>query len=566
MQAEVNESHNHGAFHEEVDKFFDKFREKVLKERPNDICEYVMTNAKKVAVEVRGDSCVRIPDDVSPELKNHALTIVVLGASGDLAKKKTFPALFQLYCGGMLPPGVNIVGYARSKIDDVEAWKKTLAKFFTRLNERGCHVDAFLRHITYIRGSYDQAEDFMRLNDYISSMEHSFKGPQKGGNRLFYLALPPTAFVTACTGLRNCVMQTPELGWVRVIIEKPFGHDTETSAQLSRELEPLFNENQLFRIDHYLGKEMVQNIVVTRFANRIFSALWNSSNIACVRITFKETIGTEGRGGYFDNVGIIRDVVQNHLTQILSLLAMEKPRSLNAEDIRDEKVLALRYVEPVSPADCVLGQYTASKDGSMPGYLDDPTVPKDSHCPTFAVLRLHINNDRWHGVPFIIKAGKALDRRFLGIRIQFKDEIQPFGDATQRNELVIRAQPSEAMYIRLTAKKPGLLRDTHQTELDLTYEQRYSVTLPDAYESLINEALLGNSTNFVRKDELDAAWRIYTPLLHAIDRGELKILPYEAGSRGPVEADTFILNSGFKSTDCLESFESSWPWHKDLDL
>ncbi|KAH9598739.1 glucose-6-phosphate dehydrogenase [Trypanosoma melophagium] len=543
MQEEVNESHNNGAFHEEVDKFFDKLREKVLKDRPDDICEYIMANAKKVAVEVRGDYCARIPDDVSPELKNRALTIVVLGASGDLAKKKTFPVLFQLYCSGMIPPEANIVGYARSKIDDVEAWKKTtLAKFFTRLNERGCHVDAFLRHITYITGSYDRAEDFMHLNDYICRMEQSFKGPQRGGNRLFYLALPPTAFVSVCTGLRNCVMQAPELGWVRVIIEKPFGHDTETSAQLSRELEPLFNETQLFRIDHYLGKEMVQNIVVTRFANRIFSALWNSSNIACVRITFKETIGTEGRGGYFDNVGIIRDVVQNHLTQILSLLAMEKPRSLSAEDIRDEKVLVLRHVEPVSPADCVLGQYTASKDGSIPGYLDDPTVPKDSHCPTFAVLRLHINNDRWHGVPFIIKAGKALDRRFLGIQIQFKDEIRPFGDATQRNELVIRAQPSEAMYIRLTAKKPGFLRDTHQTELDLTYEQRYNVTLPDAYESLIHEALLGNSTNFVRKDELDAAWRIYTPLLHAIDRGEVKTLPL------------WIVVG------------SSWQWHKDLDL
>ncbi|ESL05841.1 glucose-6-phosphate 1-dehydrogenase [Trypanosoma rangeli SC58] len=328
-------------------------------------------------------------------------------------------------------------------------------------------------------------------------------------------------------------MQKPGLGWVRLIVEKPFGRDTETSEQLSKQLEPLFDESQLFRIDHYLGKEMVQNIIVTRFANRVLSALWNSNNIACVGINFKETIGTVGRGGYFDSIGVIRDVVQNHLTQILSLLAMEK-------------VHVLRQVEPVTPENCVLGQYTASADGSMPGYLDDPTVPKGSRCPTFAVMRLYINNDRWHGVPFIIKAGKALEERVLGIRVQFKDEIRPFGENTQRNELFVRAQLSEAMYLRLTAKTPGLLRNTHQTELHLTYERRYDIRLPDAYESLLHEALLGSSTNFVRKDELDAAWRIYTPLLHAIDCGEMKVLPYMAGSRGPAEADEFVTKSGYK--------------------
>ncbi|RNE95497.1 putative glucose-6-phosphate 1-dehydrogenase, partial [Trypanosoma conorhini] len=440
-----------------------------------------------------------------------------------------------------------ILGYARSKFEDVDKWKRTtLASCFSRLDELGCYVDAFLERISYMSGSYDRAEDFARLNEKVCQMEHSFKGPEQGGNRLFYLALPPAAFLDACRGIRKGAMQQPGLGWVRLIVEKPFGKDTETSQQLSRQLEPLFDESQLFRIDHYLGKEMVQNIIVTRFANRVFSALWNSNNIACVRITFKETIGTAGRGGYFDSIGIIRDVVQNHLTQILSLLAMEKPRSLSAEDIRDEKVLVLRQVEPVTVENCVLGQYTASADGAMPGYLDDPAVPRDSRCPTFAVMRLYINNDRWNGVPFIIKAGKALEERLLGIRVQFKDEIRPFGERTQRNELVLRAQPSEAIYLKLTAKTPGLLRDTHQTELDLTYERRYDITLPDAYESLLHEALLGSSTNFVRKDELDAAWRIYTPLLHAIDRGELKVLPYVAGTRGPDEAQEFITNSGYK--------------------
>ncbi|PWU87187.1 putative glucose-6-phosphate 1-dehydrogenase [Trypanosoma cruzi] len=546
----MSASENHCRFQKEVDKFFDTLRERTLRDHPQELCEYLMENAKKVAAELREEVCERIPDAVSPELRGRALTIVVLGASGDLAKKKTFPALFQLYCNGMLPRDVNILGYARSTMEDVEKWKKdTLAGFFTRLDERGCHVGNFLRRISYMTGSYDRDEDFARLNERILRMEEAFQGPEKGGNRLFYLALPPSVFVGVCRGLSKGAMQKPELGWVRLIVEKPFGRDTETSERLSNQLKPLFNERQVFRIDHYLGKEMVQNIIVTRFANRVFSALWNSNSIACVQITFKEKIGTAGRGGYFDSIGIIRDVIQNHLTQILSLLTMEKPRSLSAEDIRDEKVQVLRQVVPANPADCVLGQYTASADGSTPGYLDDPSVPKGSHCPTFAVLRLHVNNDRWHGVPFIIRAGKALEERLLDIRIQFKDEIRPFGESTQRNELVIRAQPSEAMYLKLTAKTPGLLNDTHQTELDLTYERRYDVTLPDAYESLIHEALLGNSTNFVRVDELDAAWRIYTPLLHAIDRGEVKVLPYAAGSCGPEEAQEFIRSSGYKTTN-----------------
>nr|CCC93453.1 putative glucose-6-phosphate 1-dehydrogenase [Trypanosoma congolense IL3000] len=534
-------------FLQEVDIFFDVMRENTIRDRPANISEYVAQNCKKVAEMLDRRVHDIIPDAVSPDLKEKALTIVVFGASGDLAKKKTFPALFKLYCNGLIPQTLNIIGYARSKISDVESWKKdSLAKYLCRLNGHERFFEAFFQCVTYISGSYDSPEDFSRLDDAITKFENSFDGPSKGGNRLFYLALPPTVFITACQGIRARVMQKPGLGWVRVIIENLSGHDTRSSNELSGKLEPLFDEANIFRIDHYLGKEMVQNIVVARFANRVFSALWNNNNIACVKITFKETIGTEGRGGYFDKVGIIRDVVQNHLTQILSLLAMEKPRTLSPEDIRDEKVIVLRHVNPVTPTNCVLGQYTRSADGSTPGYSEDPTVPAGSQCPTFVALRLYINNDRWDGVPFIIEAGKALEQRYLGIHVQFKDEIRPFGTATQRNELIIRAQPSEGMYLRLTAKTPGVLSDTHQTELDLSYENRYNITLPDAYESLIHEALLGRSTNFVRKDELDAAWRIYTPLLEAIERGETGMHLYQAGSTGPAEAQAFVEESGFK--------------------
>lgn len=537
----------------DVDNILDSLRAKVLSDKPMDVLKYIALSATDMAKdEPHIEKCERIVLKAPQAIMEHPLTIIVLGASGDLAKKKTFPALFQLYCGGYLPPHVDIVGYARTKIEDVEAWKlSTLTKYFTHLDIRGCHVQAFLKRVHYHSGTYDQHEDFVRLNGVVDELEGKFAGDKtKGGNRLFYLALPPTAFVTACTSIRGaCMPPQGSSGWIRVVIEKPFGRDTETSAKLSEDLAPLFNESQLYRIDHYLGKEMVQNIITTRFANRIFSAVWNCSNIACVQITFKEKIGTEGRGGYFDDFGIIRDVVQNHLTQILALIAMEKPRSLDAENIRDEKVSVLRCIAPIKKEDCVLGQYTAAADGSMPGYLEDPTVPKGSKCPTFASVVLHINNDRWQGVPFIIKAGKAVDDKYVGIRIQFKDEIRPYHDAAQRNELVIRAQPSEAMYLKITAKTPGLmedLKDTHQSELDLTYRSRYNVVLPEAYESLINEAIHGNSTNFVRKDELDAAWRIFTPLLQQIDRGEIEPIPYAAGSRGPQAADDLILSHGFK--------------------
>lgn len=535
----------------DLDRVLDTLREKVLDEGSPDIFDSLASHIEVLRKNKKTfETCDKIIPKVSHKLLERALTIIILGASGDLAQKKTVPALFQLYCAGLLPLEVNIVGYARTTIDDVEKWKRErLVPKFENLQQHRCHVDNFLSRISFLSGQYDNDDDFRRLNEFITEKENAYQGAGKGGNRLFYLALPSTTFVMAVRSIHNHAMPREEECWMRVIIEKPFGTDTQSSRQLSKDLEAYLPESSIYRIDHYLGKEMVQNIITTRFANRIFSAIWNANNIACVQITFKEMIGTEGRGKYFDSFGIIRDVVQNHLTQILALVAMAKPHNLNAEEIRDEKVELLRCIEPVKVENCVLGQYTASADGSMPGYLDDPTVPAGSKCPTYAVMRLDINNDRWHGVPFILKAGKALEEKFVGIRIQFKDEIRPYGDATTRNELVIRAQPYEAMYIKITTKEPGLMEDlasTHQTELDLTYRHRFNVRLPDAYESLISNAIQGNSTNFVRKDELDAAWKIFTPLLHQIDSGAVPVYPYVANTRGPIEGDNFILRNGFK--------------------
>lgn len=533
----------------DLNDVLDSLRDKVLTSRPTNMWDFIANEAKALGAQKKPPTCTQIISKYAPTLDERALTIIILGASGDLAKKKTFPALFELYCDGLLPPHTSIVGYARTELKDVEEWKKMLIRYFGRAQQLHCHVDPFLKMIDYVSGSYTDIKAFEHLETVLQVKEKVYKGETGKANRLFYLALPPTTFVDAATGIRRGTAAPNTRGWVRVVVEKPFGRDTETSAALSQALEPLFDETQLFRIDHYLGKEMVQNILTTRFANRVFNAVWNRDHIACVQITFKEKIGTEGRGGYFDNFGIIRDVIQNHLTQIFALVAMDAPKVLNPESIRDAKVDVLKCVAEATAEGCVLGQYTAAEDGSMPGYLDDETVPKGSHCPTFAMIRLAINNDRWRGVPFILKAGKALEDKYVGIRIQFKEEVHPYKEAAQRNELVIRAQPSEAMYVKITTKNPGLqqdLLDTRQTELDLTYQSRYRVHLPEAYESLISAALSGNSTNFVRKDELDVAWRIFTPLLKKIEKGDLKPIPYAAGTRGPSEADDLLVKSGFQ--------------------
>ncbi|KAG0456566.1 hypothetical protein HPP92_024354 [Vanilla planifolia] len=344
--------------------------------------------------------------------------------------------------------------------------------------------------------------------------------------------------------IRSYCMNESELsGWSRIIVEKPFGKDLSSAEELSAQLGELFSEKQLYRIDHYLGKELVQNLLVLRFANRFFLPLWNRDNIDNVQIVFREDFGTEGRGGYFDEYGIIRDIIQNHLLQVFCLVAMEKPVSLKPEHIRDEKVKVLQSVLPIKLDEVVLGQYD--------GYKDDPTVSPNSNTPTFATVILRIHNERWEGVPFILKAGKALNSRKTEIRVQFKDVP---GDIYKcqnqgRNEFVIRLQPLEAMYMKLTVKKPGLQMSTIQSELDLSYRQRYQgVVIPEAYERLILDTIRGDQQHFVRRDELRAAWEIFTPLLHQIDNGELKPLAYKPGSRGPPEADELLSKAGYVQT------------------
>ncbi|XP_078595234.1 glucose-6-phosphate 1-dehydrogenase-like isoform X1 [Branchiostoma floridae x Branchiostoma japonicum] len=486
---------------------------------------------------------------------------VVFGASGDLAKKKIYPTLWWLYKDGLLPKQTYFVGYARSDLS-VQAVRDKSTQYMKLQDDEKDKFEEFWKVNYYVKGSYTERTDFEHLNQEINTLP---KGDL--AHRLFYLALPPTVFKDVSSNIRLCCMghdgleeSTGSGGWSRIIVEKPFGRDSESSDDLSQHLSKLFREDQIYRIDHYLGKEMVQNLMVLRFGNKMFSPLWNRDHVQCVVITFKEPFGTMGRGGYFDESGIIRDVMQNHLMQILSLVAMEKPASTSAEDIRDEKVKVLKCMPPLDLDNVVVGQYTGDPEGqgdAKNGYLDDPTVPKGSVTPTFATAVVFVKTERWDGVPFIMKCGKALNERKAEVRIQFKDVPGDiFGGQCKRNELVIRVQPQEAVYCKMMVKAPGMNINPEESELDLSYGARYKgVKMPDAYERLILDVFCGAQLHFVRSDELREAWRIFTPLLHKLEKEKIKPAPYKYGSRGPQESDDLARRFGF-------IFSGTYKWTK----
>ncbi|KAJ4934400.1 hypothetical protein JOQ06_007195, partial [Pogonophryne albipinna] len=482
--------------------------------------------------------------------QSDAHIFIIMGASGDLAKKKIYPTLWWLFRDGLLPEQTYFVGFARSDLT-VDAIRASCLQYLKVTDKDAERLSAFFSRNTYISGKYADEDSFSKLDTHIQSLPGGTEA-----NRLFYLALPPTVYHDVSKNIRTCCMSTK--GWNRVIVEKPFGHDLQSSEELSAHLSSLFTEDQIYRIDHYLGKEMVQNLMVLRFGNRIFGPIWNRDSIACVVLSFKEPFGTQGRGGYFDDFGIIRDVMQNHLLQMLCLVAMEKPASTSSDDVRDEKVKVLKCIAPVTLSDVVLGQYVGDPEGegdSKLGYLDDPTVPKGSTQATFTTAVLYVHNERWDGVPFILRCGKALNERKAEVRLQFTDVPGDiFGNQCRRNELVVRVQPNEAVYAKMMSKKPGVYFSPEETELDLTYKSRYKdVKLPDAYERLILDVFCGSQMHFVRSDELREAWRIFTPLLHRIDKEKPKPIPYKYGSRGPTEADDLSKKVGFR-------YEGTYKW------
>lgn len=489
-------------------------------------------------------------------------SIVIFGASGDLAKKKTFPALFGLFREGELPDTIQIIGYARSDLKE-DDFKKRISEHFKGGTDE--QKQKFLSLCSYHHGQYDKSEDYQKLDEKLDKYE------QEHGvvHRIFYLALPPTVFTDVAEKLKeNCypaglnqdgTPKDPEnVPIIRIIIEKPFGHDLKSAQELQKKLAPLFIEDELYRIDHYLGKEMVKNLLVLRFGNEFFNGTWNHKHIKSIQISFKESFGTQGRGGYFDNIGIIRDVMQNHLLQVLTLLTMERPVSFDPEAVRDEKVKVLKAFGDIDTTNLLLGQYTKSEDGKEPGYLDDETVDKKSRAVTYAAIGLEIHNERWEGVPIVMRAGKALDESKVEIRIQYKPVAKGMFKEIQRNELVIRVQPNEAVYLKINSKIPGISTKTNLTDLDLTYATRYShdFWIPEAYEALIRDCYLGNHSNFVRDDELDVSWKLFTPLLNYIEAENgpsPELYPY--GSKGPKGLRKFMTDHDYEF-----SHEGTYEW------
>jgi len=490
--------------------------------------------------DIDGEQEALVPDLNEEGWKMSGLIVVVIGASGDLAKKKTYPSLLHLYTANLLPEDTHIWGFARSNITHEEL-RARIRPYIEKSGEASV-IDAFLSNCFYKQGaSYGDEKAYQELSTEMSKYEEQF--PDKlNHNRLFYFAIPPNVFADTGVAIKQSAMA--DKGWTRIIVEKPFGRDLQSCEDILSVLAKNFEEDSLFRIDHYLGKEMVQNLLVLRFGNQWVERIWDRNSIQCVFLTFKEPFGTDGRGGYFDNYGIIRDIIQNHLLQVMTLLAMEPPIKVDGPEsgrsIRDAKVAVLKSIEPIQIEDCCLGQYE--------GYTDDETIKnKETNTPTFAAIRCYINNPRWAGVPFILKAGKALDERKAEMRIQFKDAPAAeylFDQKCARNELVIRMQPDEAIYFKTNVKSPGFSSQPVQSELEVNYNTKFASAahgnLPDAYSRLILDVLRGRSAAFVREDELRRSWEIFTPLLHQIEDENIQPLLYPSGSRGPSALDDFI--------------------------
>lgn len=483
--------------------------------------------------------------------RENMLGIVVVGASGDLAQKKVIPALFALFCQGYLPADFHLYGMARSEFDH-EGFRRKIAENLTcryTPGEASCadRTEAFLSRCFYCQGQYSSSDSFLDLFQFMREQEGA--GPV---NRIFYMAIPPSVFrdVAHALGDSGLVACGDRDEWSRIVVEKPFGRDRQTSDILNQEMQKVFTEDMTYRIDHYLGKEIVQNLLVLRFANLIFEPLWNQTYIQSVHIRWAEPVGVGQRGGYFDGFGIIRDVMQNHLLQIVSLLAMERPVRFDAGAIRDAKVQLLKEIAPTSLDDLVVGQYGASESGRQCAYVAEPAVPADSLTSTYAAALLKINNPRWKNVPFLVEAGKALDERINEVRIRFRSVPEVlWGDQAPQvepNELVIRIQPDEAITLKIMNKVPGLDLKLARTDLNLRYQSTFNALIPDAYECLLLDVIQGDRNLFIRADELAAAWDIFTPVLHELESQKTVPEVYPYGSAGPEAGRSLARRYGFQ--------------------
>jgi glucose-6-phosphate 1-dehydrogenase len=490
-------------------------------------------------------------------------TMVICGATGDLTERKLGPALYNLLLGGFLPPEFTVVGFARRELSD-EDFRGHLREGIDQYSRNKPVKDSIWESlgsgIHYHHGNFDDAKAWAGLGRLLDRIDRD-RGT--GGNRLFYLAVPPTLYPEIArqmdaAGLAHSgsARTDGKKGWSRVIVEKPFGYDLPSAKRLNLDLTQVFREEQIYRIDHYLGKETVQNLAVFRFGNGLFEPIWNRRYIDSVQITVAETVGIEGRGEFYDQTGALRDIVQNHALQLLAMFAMEPPVDFRADDLHDEKQKVLRAVKPMSPTEVaettVRGQYVSGwvEGHKVHSYRDEPEIPPDSETETYVALRVLIESWRWAGVPFYLRTGKALPTRVTEVAVQFKrpplalfarggvQDIDP-------NILAVRIQPDEGILLRFGAKVPGQGLQIRNVNMDFRYGSSFAIDPPDAYETLLLDAMIGDASLFTRGDEVERAWGIVDPIMEAWRSGTGgPVHFYAAGTWGPPAADEVLERDG----------------------
>lgn len=473
--------------------------------------------------------------------------IVIFGASGDLTARKLVPALYNLYKVGRLGKHFSVLGVARTGLSDDDFRQKMHEALIKFEQASGPELEAFCEHLYYQAVNTSDALDYAKLLPRLDELHDKYGS---SGNTLYYLSTPPSLYGVIPECLAAHGLNTEEFGWKRIIVEKPFGYDIETAKALDIQIHRFFEEHQIYRIDHYLGKETVQNLLVLRFSNGLFEPLWNRNFIDYVEITGAESIGVEERGGYYDGSGAMRDMLQNHLLQVLAMVAMEPPAIINATSMRDEVAKVLHCLHPLSAEnvknDVVLGQYVAGTvDGEqVVGYLEEKGVPPDSSTETFIALKCEIDNWRWAGVPFYVRSGKRLPTRVTEIVIHFKTTPHPvFSQNAPENKLIIRIQPDEGISMRFGLKKPGAGFEAKEVSMDFSYADLASTNLLTAYERLLLDAMKGDATLFARTDAVHACWRFVQPILD-YKAAHGRVYEYESGSWGPTEADKLIAKHG----------------------
>ncbi len=466
-----------------------------------------------------------------------ATTVVIFGASGDLTNRKLVPALYNLYLKERLPETFNVVGISRTKFSH-EEWRDKLREGAEEFSENSFDADQwekFAEHLWYAAGNANELDDMKRINEFLAETEGD------SANRLYYLSVAPDLYIQIVENLGKLKIAKDNADyWRRIVVEKPFGRDLESAHKLNDEIHKVFDENQVYRIDHYLGKETAQNIMFLRFANAIFEPIWNRNYVDSVQISVLEQVDVGHRGAYYDSSGVLRDMFQNHLLQLMTLIAMEPPASFDADAVRNEKTKVLQAVRPIDPFDTVCAQYA--------GYKDTEGVAADSQTATYAALKLNIDNWRWQGVPFYLRSGKALTRKLSEITVVFRQPPHSMfsnGNANfTPNILSICVQPDEGIHLSFEAKLPDSARKTSSVNMEFHYADSFSeYVIPEAYERLLLDALLGDAALFTRSEGVEVSWELMDPVIKLWESADgPQLASYEPQSLGPKEADELLAN------------------------